>query len=210
MDRRLIGFVNSLGKVEEIPNVFNQYSNIKTENAIRRNNLLLYLKQMSSIKPEVMLVGEAPGFHGCRFTGVPFTSEYILINGFNETDLFGRNQGYLKTNELPTVKKEQSATIVWETLLNNSFIPLMWNAFPFHPFKEGNPMKNRTPKSRELEIGQEFLEELIEIFGISKIVAVGNNAEITLKKMNVSCIKVRHPANGGKCDFVSGIEVIIS
>lgn len=210
MDRRINIFIKSLCDAEEIPNVFNQYSNKYSVNAIRRNNLQIYLKQMSLIKPKVMLVGEAPGFHGCRFTGVPFTSEDILINGYGETNLFGLNKGYVKTEELSIIKKEQSATIVWETLSNNSFLPLMWNAFPFHPFKKDNPMKNRTPLVNELEIGQRFLEEIIALYNIEKIIAIGNKAEASLNKMNVNCIKVRHPAHAGKPDFVKGIEAIIA
>jgi len=95
---------------------------------------------MSQIKPEVMLVGEAPGYHGCRFTGVPFTSEYILINGIGKDSIFGKDKGYMKTRESAITKREQTATIVWETMINHDFLPLMWNAFPFHPYKQGNPM----------------------------------------------------------------------
>lgn len=202
--------MDSLSKAEQIPNTFNQYSQELPENAIRRNNLKLYLEQMYLLQAKILLVGEAPGYHGCRFTGIPFTSEYILLNGLQDLDLFGQQRGYEKTSELESIKKEQSATILWETIKNQEFVPLIWNAFPFHPYKKGDPTKNRTPLKKELDLGAGFLNELINIFNIETIVAVGNKAEKTLNQINLECTKVRHPAQGGKADFVRGIENLVS
>lgn len=210
MKNNFLEFVDSLSQAEELPNVFNQYSRNLPENEIRRNNLSLYLKQMQLLEPKILLVGEAPGYHGCRFTGVPFTSEHILLKGFQEIELFGRKKGYAKTNELARIKKEQSATIVWKTLTDKKFVPLMWNAFPFHPFQKDDPTKNRTPSQKELEVGAFFLAKLINDFDIPSIVAVGNNAEKTLAKINIPCQKIRHPSNGGKPDFIKGIEKLRS
>lgn len=202
-------FVERLASAELLVNVCNHYSYEKLDNLIRRNNLLLYLRQMRMLNPNIMFVGEAPGYHGCRLTGVPFTSEYILLKGIRELGIFGIDAGYKKTDELPIVKKEQTATIIWETLIKHKITPLLWNAFPFHPYHEGNSSKNRNPSMSELVIGQEYLHEIIEIYGINTIVAVGNNAEISLHRLNMKCKKVRHPANGGKPDFVAGINEIL-
>lgn len=64
-------------------NSFNMYANspmFEKEAVIARKNLLRYLTEMSKRKPSVLLVGEAPGKDGCAISGIPFTSEYQLLN----------------------------------------------------------------------------------------------------------------------------------
>lgn len=199
-------FIAKLASAKGMVNVVNQYSYNSVHNEIRRNNLLIYLNQMKKINPQLLLVGEAPGFNGCRFSGVPFASEYILLKN---TSLFGKHRGYEKTKENNKIKKEQSATIVWETMNNLNAIPLLWNAFPFHPHQPNIIDKNRTPTRKELDIGLCFLTEIINLFNIKIIIAVGNNADISLSSINLEHKKVRHPSNGGKQDFVNGISTII-
>ena len=46
----------------------------------RQGNLLNYLLHFEG-KPRYLIVGEAPGPWGCRFSGVPFTSERQLAQG---------------------------------------------------------------------------------------------------------------------------------
>jgi uracil-DNA glycosylase len=157
-----------------------------------------------------LLVGEAPGYRGCRLTGVPFTSEHILLSGLEPLGLFGEARGYRKTNEFEKPWKEASARIIWDTLVTTSSIPLIWNAFPFHPFKLGDEKSNRKPTTTEIIKGQDFLHELIRLFNIKIIVAVGNTANSSLKSMGIACEKVRHPSYGGKTQFTSGITDIIN
>ncbi|MBD1932341.1 MULTISPECIES: uracil-DNA glycosylase [Cyanophyceae] len=203
-------FIKELSNFKSGNNVFNQYSYDFLVNEVRRDNLFLYLKHLAERNPQFLLVGEAPGHRGCRLTGVPFTSEFILLNGFDEIRLFGESRGYRKTNEFDRVYKEQSATIVWETLVKYQQIPLLWNAFPFHPFKVGNQQSNRTPTTEEINIGEYFLKELIILFDINSLVAVGNEAEKTLAKIGLAFQKVRHPANGGKNKFNNGIKNVMN
>jgi uracil-DNA glycosylase len=210
MKNQFNSFIEYLSKVQLPLNVFNQYSHDNHENLLRRKNLFLYLQQMAKLNPHILLVGEAPGYRGCRLTGVPFTSEFILLTGIDEIGLFGKLRGYQKTNEFEKVWKESSATVVWEALAKARPIPLLWNAFPFHPFKEGNELSNRTPIDSELKIGEGFLKELIKLFKIEKFVALGDKSETTLRNMGVICEKVRHPAKGGKNEFVGGINKVIN
>lgn len=201
-------FIEQLATIEVTPNVYNQYSYACEENSIRRNNLLIYLKQMYALKPKVILVGEAPGYRGCRLTGVPFTSEHLLMNNMNGLELFGRNNGYRLAVEKEKVLKEATATIIWNTLIENNIMALAWNAFPFHPHKKDHGESNRTPLKKELLLGEKPLLQMIEMFGIEQVVAVGNKAEESLKGLGIHCSKVRHPAQGGKNDFVQGIKGI--
>ncbi|SHJ63805.1 Uracil DNA glycosylase superfamily protein [Geosporobacter subterraneus DSM 17957] len=161
---------------------------------------------MSKIKPSVLLVGEAPGYKGCRLTGVPFTSEHLLMNNMAGLKLFGKEAGYGLAVEKEKLLREATATIIWETLLQHHIIALAWNAFPFHPHKEGHEESNRTPLKGELLIGEKPLLRIIDLYKIKRVVAVGGKAEQTLGKLNIQCHKVRHPAQGGKRDFVEGIK----
>jgi uracil-DNA glycosylase len=204
--KKLEEFIEELALTEVTPNVYNQYSYECVENKIRRENLHIYLKKMHKLKPEIMLVGEAPGYRGCRLTGVPFTSEHLLMNNMKGLELFGREAGYKLAVEKDKLLKEATATIIWETLIKHEIMALAWNAFPFHPHKKDDGESNRAPLNKELLIGEKPLLKMLEMFNIKKVVAVGNKAEQTLNKLNISCHKVRHPAQGGKNDFVEGIK----
>jgi hypothetical protein len=206
--KNLKDFVEELASMKVTPNVYNQYSYEYQENSIRRDNLLIYLKQMHRLKPKVLLVGEAPGYRGCRLTGVPFTSEHLLMNNIEGLELFGKEKGYRLALEKEKILKEATATIIWSTLLEHNIIALAWNAFPFHPHKKGNGESNRTPLKKELILGEKPLLKMIEMYNIETVVAVGNKAEENLGNLNICCKKVRHPAQGGKNEFVKGIKEI--
>lgn len=208
MEKIFEEFIESLATMEVTPNVYNQYDYSSKENEIRRDNLLIYLKKMYKLKPEIILVGEAPGYRGCRVTGVPFTSEYLLMNNMDGLSLFGKEAGFRLPYEKDKLIKEATATIIWETMIKYNILALSWNSFPFHPHKAGKPESNRTPLKNELLIGEKPLIEIIDIFKIKHIVAVGRKAEESLNKLNISSYCVRHPAQGGKNEFVEGIRKI--
>lgn len=105
--------------------------------------------------------------------------------------------------------KENTATMTWDVLANFKTLPLLWNAYPFHPYESIDKTKNRPPLKKELDVGQYFLEQIINIFNIKTVVAVGNKAEKTLKSLNVSHNKVRHPSHGGKRDFANKLSELI-
>lgn len=206
MESSLKAFIEDLSKTRLGGSAFNQYSHQISENAVRRNNLLIYLKQMTELSPRFMLVGEAPSYRGGRLTGVPFTSRHILLNGIDELGLFGDFRGYSVTSESAEIRKEQSATILWGTLARLNTPALIWNAFPFHPHKHDNALSNRIPTISELRLGERFLRQILDLFSIKEIVAVGNKAETSIKSLGLAYTKVRHPAQGGKNQFVKGIE----
>lgn len=94
-------FIRKLATTNVPPNVYNQYSDDHPESSVRRKNLGIYLRHMANVKPKIMLVGEAPGYRGSRLTGVPFTSEYLLMHNKEGLTLFGEENGY----QLPIEKK---------------------------------------------------------------------------------------------------------
>jgi uracil-DNA glycosylase len=210
-----------------LDNATNHYSYLSQSgnnaaNTARRFNLGNYLLRMTSISPNIALIGEAPGFKGCRLTGVPFTSEYLLLNGeLNEWMMFQATRekvigtasdwsSFQKTTETTSLSKEATATIVWETLIKLDCCPLLWNAFPFHPHKPERLNSNRKPGIDELAIGEPFLIELLSLFEIDTIVAVGRTAARILHKLGLKAEPVRHPSYGGKADFVGGLTEIVS
>lgn len=203
--REFGGFIDELGRAETSPDLYNHYAYGSEENAIRRQNLLLYLEQMDQLGPRLMLVGEAPGYRGSRVTGVPFTSEHLLMHNVKGLSLFGRERGYRLPKQEGLLRKEATATIIWETLLHMGEYALGWNAIPFHPHKPGNEKSNRTPTKRELLLGEVHLLAMLDLFPVERVVAVGNKAADSLTKMNVAHRKVRHPAQGGKQLFVEGM-----
>jgi len=131
-----------------------------------------------------------------------------VLNGLDKLDLFGESRGYRKTNESQKIMKEASASILWEILLTTSTLPLIWNAFPLHPLQGANEQSNRKPTRGELIVGSEFLQQLIQVFEIKTIVAVGNTAQATLNFMGIASSKVRHPSYGGKTQFSKGIKAV--
>jgi hypothetical protein len=95
--------------------------------------------------------------------------------------------------------------MVWETIRDIKPLPILWNAFPFHPFQGRNPHSNRMPTNAEILIGQPFILKLIELFGIREVVAIGNQAAGSLTRLGIPHQKVRHPSQGGKQKFVAGM-----
>lgn len=199
-------FVDLLADTAVPPHTFNQYNREQPENTSRRRNLSRYLNQMQARRPTMLLVGEAPGYRGCRLTGIPFVSPAILQAG--AAGLFGADNGWQPSGEWPEIQREASATIMWTTLAEIEPLPLLWNAFPFHPHQPGRPQSNRPPKRNELEWGRPFLHHLLPLFPIQTVIAVGNKAEQALTGWAIAYSQVRHPSHGGKLAFQHGIRDI--
>lgn len=184
----------------------NFYFGESKEAKIKRRNLKLYLEKMKAVEPGLLLVGEAPGYKGCALTGVPFSSEKLLL-----THPFFTGEGFQLIENGNSPESEQSATIVWEGLSQHTVKPLIWNSFPFHPFHpEKGHKSNRAPNKKELDKGKDFLLELIRIFPIEKIAAVGRKPEAVLKDTAHEYVYIRHPSRGGKKDFIQGIRMLNS
>lgn len=156
--------------------------------AIRRANLLAYLEDRRS--PALLLVGEAAGYRGCRFSGIAFTSERCLPaeRWSSRSDVGWR---------------EPSATTVHGVLgeLGLESSTLLWNAVPFHPAVNGRPLSNRTPSAREREAGEEWLVRLVGLTRPGLVVAIGRKASRSLTARKLGDSSVRHPARGGATLF---------
>lgn len=182
--------------------VFNPYSNQKVA-----NNLKLYFEYMYNNQDDhVVLVGEAPGYAGCRITGIPFTSGVTITH--SQLPVFISIKERLFLDE---IESEQTATIVWEHLEKRKKTPVFWNSFPFHPHYEKKHLSNRAPTSDEIKEGEYYIKRLIDIFKPHVIAAIGRKGEKALKNIfpDEPVVYIRHPSRGGKNQFLSGIDTIL-
>lgn len=209
--RRFDRFLDALSRVELSERAVNQFARgagNDAGNAIRRANLKRYLDDLAQRQPVLLLIGEAPSYRGGRLTGIPFVSESLMLRGVctaNEKMVLGSQRGFMKADVTTRPSTEASATMVWGTICEIEPLPLLWNAFPFHPFHAGNPHSNRCPTAGELVIGQPFIASLLRLFPIERVVAIGNSASASLSRMAIDHEKVRHPSQGGKTRFVEGM-----
>lgn len=211
-DIQIDALIRDLSGAKLAGDAFNQYAPGDANNAIRRANLRLYLRAMAARHPPALLVMEAPGYRGCRLTGIPVTSRKVLLEGASALGMFGRDAGYRNVDDVgfERVYGEQSATIVWTALSDFGALPMIWNAFPFHPHQAGKGDSNRKPRAPEIEQGVVFLRRILAIWEFEQVIAVGNVAHETLQVLRPDCAKLRHPAHGGKNDFIAGLSDLLS
>lgn len=156
-----------------------------------------------------ILLGEAPGYQGCRYSGVAFTSEKLLLDGV--IPRIARLDHRLTTRD--RMFTEPSATVVWKTLhrLGIAEHVVLWNALQLHPCKAGNPLSNRPPRRSELAYGVASLGILLAHFSDAKIVAVGNKARELLAVAGIRAFAtVRHPSMGGSLEFAKQFSAVVS
>jgi hypothetical protein len=164
---------------------------------IRQGNLLNYLLHFED-KPRYLIVGEAPGPWGCRFSGVPFTSERQLAQG--ELPFAG-----VPTSIHNPPVAERSATIFWDALKPYHQDFLVWNSIPLLPHKPGDRQSLRPPKRSEIGEFRFVLAFMIGHIQPETILAVGRRAEEALHMLEQPCHYVRHPSHGGKGEFIKAL-----
>lgn len=203
-------FVASLARSGCGPELFNQYADTSAYSALRRANLRRYLRDMEARRAEALLLFEAPGYRGCRLTGIPVTSRRVLLEGVPGPGLFGGERGYADVPEpgFERIQGEQSATILWRALADLGVAPLIWNSVPFHPHRAGRPLSNRPPRAAELAQGRDFLQEVLARFRPRILVAVGRTAQGSLAARGLEHRALRHPAHGGSGEFVAGMRAL--
>jgi uracil-DNA glycosylase len=151
-----------------------------------------------------LLVGEAPGYQGAKVSGIPFTSERLMGEGVIPRIALG--DARLSTRARPW--SEPSATIVWKALheLGIADQTILWNAFPWHPYKAGQLHSNRTPTPGERGSGRPVLLALLRAFPDARLFAIGRQAEHTLGAMGLAADPLRHPSMGGATAFRNGLR----
>ena len=196
-------FFERLQKRKNSLTVFNPY-----REEFKLDNLKRYLELVFQQQGRrVLLVGEAPGFKGCRLTGIPFSSGRL----FDEVEHPFLLQ--LKPDiHLEQLEVENTASIVWRYLCDQPVVPLFWNSFPFHPHPSRVQKKNRAPKKAEIDEGVEYLQMLVDYYQPDVIAGLGRKGAESVQRVfpDKEVIYIRHPSYGGKKDFVAGMNQILN
>ena len=224
--------------------VFNPWWEVDEQNdigrhapAIRRRQLRAYLRKRLG-KAKLALIGEALGYRGGHFSGIPMTSERILLgekkdvvaalsergNCYGAVSRGGQRPPLQIISDIKPRRtskpgkcrdgfSEPTATIVWGALLRLGLKPdqfVMWNAFPWHSFDSHRSLlSNRMPNKSEQAVGLPVLKAFLEFFPCEQVVALGKIAAAQLEELNVNAHRVRHPASGGARLFRQQIAKIV-
>jgi len=216
--KQLDNFVRLLKASPSGP-VFNPWWQIDEENdigriapGIRRQQLRAYAQQRLG-RAKLVIIGEALGYRGGHFSGIPMTSERMLLRKRQNIVLGIEPRRTSKPGVCPNGFSEPTATILWEALLKIGVLPdefVLWNAFPWHSFDPRRGLlSNRTPNKSEQLSGRPVLEAFLELFPSGQIVALGKIAAEQLEQLGLHAHRVRHPASGGAKLFRQQIAKIV-
>lgn len=204
------------------PHVFNPWSEYDEScdmspdaSAIRCQQLKEYLAPRLS-RARIVLIAEAAGYQGCRFTGIPITCERMLLDEHKQISsavILGHRGQRTSRPDSPFMTSrpqrekgmnEPTDTYVWGAVVDNGLDPhdvLLWNIFPFHPHK-ASPFSNRTPTDSELAAGLVYAKALLQQCRQDiRLAAIGRKSAKTLQQAGLPAIAMRHPANGGASLF---------
>ena len=163
---------------------------------MRRDSLLKILLAATESGVDSLWVGRDFGYRGGRRTGLALTDDVHL---YKHAERWG------VSIEKPTkdIKKESTATVVWDVLDRITASVFLWNVFPLHPHEPKKPFTNRRHNARERQTGEELLYELICLLKPKKLVSIGNEAAFSVERLRGGreIFLVRHPAHGGQSEF---------
>jgi uracil-DNA glycosylase len=190
--------------------VFNPWTHIDsstdlaTDAAVVR---LAHLRAHLATDATCVLIGEAAGYQGCKVSGIPFTSERLVLAG--AIPRVAPPPGRLSLRDRPW--SEPSATTVWKTLheLGIADRTVLWNAYPWHPHKPRTLHSNRTPTAAERRLGLAVLAAMLRLFPGARVFAVGRNAESSLAELGVHNTALRHPSMGGARLFAQQLRAAL-
>lgn len=168
---------------------------------LRSATLRSMLETAAKREVDSLWIGRDPGHRGGRRTGLAFTDDVHLHEHAERWGLSIRR---------PTRGErvsEQTATVIWSALSRIESSVFLWNVFPLHPHQPGNPFSNRPHNAQERRIGEEFLDGLIQLLQPRRLVAIGNDAAKTARRLadRRTVIQVRHPSHGGRAKFLAQI-----
>lgn len=189
-------------------NTFNPYSDqcavhdLDDAPRCRSKALQSVLEAATERDIDSLWIGRDLGYRGGRRTGLAFTDDVHVQAHAERWEL---------SVERPTkgdVVAEQTAATVWRVLSQIKVPVFLWNVFPLHPHEPGNPFSNRSHNARERSVGEEFLSELILLLNPCRLVAIGNDAAQTTRRLSDQnrVIQVRHPSYGGKTRFSAQMD----
>ena len=225
---RLAALHAALGALPVAPGLANPYTTARTgldrdasAPARRRAHLDAYLRLRIG-HARILLIAEAPGYQGARFSGLAMTCERTLVGAKPDVPAgsvlpdaanTGRTSAAAAGRNRPERDHgfcEPTASIVWRALVHHGLErqTVLWNTFPLHPHRPGQPLTNRTPTDGEVQAGAPVLDLMLALFPGARPVAVGRTAARHLAASGIEAPALRHPANGGAGAFRRGLAEI--
>lgn len=208
MTRQSQAFVDSLAGLS-FDNVFNPYADRCPDHdrpdapLIRRRNLTRILDAAQALGTDSIWFGRDLGYRGGRRTGLALTDEpHLAVLG----KAYGDVEVERATATAPVA--ERTAHEIWKMIRLLPTPPLLWNAFPFHPYEPGQPMTNRCHSAREARLVEDVLATLLKWFRPQRVIGLGNDAHRALQRMGQDAICIRHPSYGGQAAFIAGISKV--
>lgn len=198
-------FVQELSKIR-LDAVFNPYSqrcdvhDRQNAPACRQANLLAFIKAALDARVETIWIGRDLGYRGGRRTGLPLTDEVHLPA---MSALFSHLPVRQATRG-PALS-ERTATIIWQMLGRIGHPVFLWNIFPLHPHEPEDPLSNRCHTRRERLACEALFRTLLDLLQPIEIIAIGRDAYLALKELDIPCHRVRHPSYGGQAEFMQTI-----
>lgn len=186
--------------------------------AHRFEHLQAYMRERES-SARFLLIAEAPGYCGCKFSGLAMTSERALLA--SDQDLLDSHYflgpKHRTSKFSPALKNndgmlERTATIVWGKMMSaglQSHEFVLWNSFAWHPHLPGNRLTNRAPTKEEKAGGKEALRAFLDAFRGRTVLAIGDHSQGLLSELGVEVHKLRHPSYGGATIFREGVEALL-
>ena len=189
-------------------NTFNPYSDrcavhdLDDAPRCRSKALQSVLEAATEREIHSLWIGRDLGYRGGRRTGLALTDDVHIQTHAERWNL---------SIERPTTGEaisEQTAATVWRVLSQIKAPVFLWNVFPLHPHEPGNPFSNRSHNARERRAGEEFLSELILLLKPCRLVAIGNDAAQSARRLcsQPKSIQVRHPSHGGQTRFSAQMD----
>ena len=193
--------------------VFNPYadrcpvSDLEDAPRIRSELLGKMIEAASARALDALWIGRDFSYRGGRRTGLAFTDDAYLDEHAGRWGLNVRRPVH------GSMVKERSAGAVWNLLSRIESNVFLWNVFPMHPHEPGNPFSNRAHSALERNAGRMLLEHLVLLLNPSTIIAIGNDAERTVRGLgdsvaSIRTAKVRHPSYGGQVEFRAGMRTL--
>jgi uracil-DNA glycosylase len=194
--------------------VFNQYRDCNDQldlpdaAARRTENLRRYMVEAIGTA-SILVIGEAAGPWGCRFSGVPFTGEKQLLNPSFPISGERSSRGTpTRSTRVAPPFSSRSATMFWDVMLPHRCRFLMWDVFPLHSHDKYDVLSVRNPTKAEVMQFREALRIIIEYIRPTSIIAVGKKAYDELGALGMASIYVRHPSRGGQAEFTDRMQKI--